>query len=277
MTSKFIYYVYAYFRSKDSKTAKAGTPYYIGKGSGKRAWQKHGQLRLPRDKRDIVILESNLSEIGALALERRLINWYGKKVDNTGILHNIQDGGEGGNGQSWNIEQKIKQAKTISEMAFYHNPKTLEEKRFKPNDTIPNGFILGRVKTKGNKNGRYGTKISKNYLTGETTIINQFDEQPIYSGTNSSKFAIIYNGAVTFSSKSIIDSILTANVMRTIMRAYIKFGDNFENQKIPHSFIAKEQRGFFNNFVKYGDIGIKILSIDNFFKLTNYSQFKWIG
>lgn len=31
MTSTNIYYVYAYIRSKDSETARAGTPYYIGK------------------------------------------------------------------------------------------------------------------------------------------------------------------------------------------------------------------------------------------------------
>lgn len=29
--TEYKYYVYAYVRSKDSKTAKAGTPYYIGK------------------------------------------------------------------------------------------------------------------------------------------------------------------------------------------------------------------------------------------------------
>ena len=34
-----IYYVYAYLRSKDSPNAKAGTPYYIGKGT--KATDKH--------------------------------------------------------------------------------------------------------------------------------------------------------------------------------------------------------------------------------------------
>ena len=34
------YYVYAYIRGEDSSTAKAGTPYYIGKG--KESIEEHG-------------------------------------------------------------------------------------------------------------------------------------------------------------------------------------------------------------------------------------------
>lgn len=84
------YYVYAYINKKTK------LPYYIGKGFGKRMYDSHSKhgITTPRDIHYITILEESLSEIGALALERRYIQWYGRKDNNTGILHNKTDGGE---------------------------------------------------------------------------------------------------------------------------------------------------------------------------------------
>lgn len=84
-----IYYVYAYVRKSDN------TPYYIGKGCYNRAYMPHGHISVPSDRTYIVFLETNLSNIGAFALERRYIEWYGRKCNNTGILLNIQPGGQG--------------------------------------------------------------------------------------------------------------------------------------------------------------------------------------
>lgn len=99
------FYVYAYIRNKNSNTAFAGTPYYIGKGTGKRPWERHNKIPIPNDSH-IVIVEQNLTLVGALALERRLIKWYGRKDLKTGILLNKTDGGDGSIGLVWSSEKR---------------------------------------------------------------------------------------------------------------------------------------------------------------------------
>jgi hypothetical protein len=92
------YYVYSYLRTD-------GTPYYIGKGVGRRTSAKHN-VSIPKDKSRIQIIAHKLSEIEAFLLEKKLISLYGRKDNNTGILRNLTDGGEGASGATRSEEHK---------------------------------------------------------------------------------------------------------------------------------------------------------------------------
>ena len=80
------FYTYAYLRED-------GTPYYIGKGSGNRAYQDDSRCCARPPKNRILIMKNNLSEEEAYKHEVYMIYHYGRKLDG-GILHNINFGGE---------------------------------------------------------------------------------------------------------------------------------------------------------------------------------------
>ena len=94
-----IYYVYEYVRED-------GSPYYVGKGKGRRAWDlgSHSCGVPPQNR--IRFVAKNLSEETALRLEKELILLHGRKDLGTGILRNLTNGGEGTSGMRHTAKSK---------------------------------------------------------------------------------------------------------------------------------------------------------------------------
>jgi hypothetical protein len=98
------FYTYAYLRED-------GTPYYIGKGCGNRAYKrKKGEINLPKDKSRIIFLKQNLTEEEAFKHEKYMIAVFGRKDLGTGILRNKTDGGDGSSGAVVSEETRRKQS-----------------------------------------------------------------------------------------------------------------------------------------------------------------------
>lgn len=144
--SIFIYYVYAYLRED-------GTPYYIGKGIKNRAFENHKHIPVPTNKSRIIFLEKNLSDIGALALERRYIRWYGRKNNKSGILRNLTDGGEG----VYGYKHSEKTKKYLSDLARSEN---LSKETKRKRSASLKGKVVSEQTRQKIRNSNIGKKLS---------------------------------------------------------------------------------------------------------------------
>jgi hypothetical protein len=95
------FYTYLYLRED-------GTPYYVGKGIGQRAYEKRGHYALPPKDHKRIIVQEHFSEQDALDAEIFLISYYGRKDLRTGPLRNFTDGGQGMSGRKHTDETKYK-------------------------------------------------------------------------------------------------------------------------------------------------------------------------
>lgn len=85
------YYTYAYLREDR-------TPYYIGRGKGRRAFKNHRHIPVPPKDR-ILFLKTGLTFAESVQHEIYMIFVLGRKNNGTGILRNLTEGGQGTTGR----------------------------------------------------------------------------------------------------------------------------------------------------------------------------------
>ena len=71
-----------------------GSPYYVGKGTRRRAYVRHTHRVAPPTESSRILVFPMLSEAEAFESEIALIELFGRKDIGTGCLRNLTDGGE---------------------------------------------------------------------------------------------------------------------------------------------------------------------------------------
>ena len=151
-----MYYTYLWLRED-------GTPYYVGKGTGNRAFtnNSHRQHHPPKER---IIIYPESSEDDAFETEIALIWYYGRKDLGTGCLRNLTDGGENPpnhKGKKHTVETKIKMSTTAMGIAkrpvgYKHTDNTRQKMRHKHVVKIRTHCIRGHERLPENmrSNGR---------------------------------------------------------------------------------------------------------------------------
>jgi hypothetical protein len=167
-----IYYTYKWLR-------KDGTPYYVGKGKGRRAWTVHKRKNVshypPRGRVEIVM--DNISEEEALTHEVWLIALYGRKSEG-GLLINLSTGGQGPSNTTWRLTNETRNK--MKEAQARRLPPSQETKdKIKKAKT---GFSWGRhTKTTKEKQSKTQTENWKDNIERKQMVASKMIE------TNSKK------------------------------------------------------------------------------------------
>jgi hypothetical protein len=145
------FYTYAYLRTDR-------TPYYVGKGTGRRCYYNSGRryCKVPKNKSKIIFLKRNLTEQEAFKHEVYMIAVFGRKDLGTGILRNRTNGGDGVSGairtQEW--EDKRKEAlkgkpgwNKGMKGVYKHSEDTIKKLKQKAKEGFKNGRIPPSLKS----------------------------------------------------------------------------------------------------------------------------------
>ena len=145
------YYTYAYLRED-------GTPYYVGKGKGRRAFSKQHTVSVPPTER-ILFLKRDLSNEEACKHEVYMIKIFGRKDLGTGILYNLTDGGEGSVERSPLLNQQVSKKLKGRVFSEEHKRKISESKKDKKRSKETISKISASLK--GRKVWNKGVKNTK--------------------------------------------------------------------------------------------------------------------
>ncbi|NBP03591.1 MAG: hypothetical protein EBU90_26550 [Proteobacteria bacterium] len=215
------FYTYAYLREDK-------TPYYIGKGSGKRIYDTDGRpCKKPKNKSRIIFLKKNLTEKEAFKHEKYMISVFGRKDLGTGILHNKTDGGEGVSGflHSEEAKRKISEVNKGKKLTANHKKKISESNKGKSKTITEKSkqSVINRAKA---RTGIYGykhseeTKIKISKATKGRVPWNKGIKNPNITGSKSpAAKKIYYNGNIY---GSILDAIKTTGKSYYCVKKYGK-------------------------------------------------------
>jgi hypothetical protein len=150
------YYVYVYLREDRY------SPYYVGKGRGRRCYSVARTSKKPDDKSRIVKIKEGLSEEESYELEKVLIKLWGRK-DQGGILHNYSDGGSGPSGcrvprtKEW--KERISKSMTGRKLSEETKEKIRQSRKgIKPCHTTPHSQETKDLISKKLKGKKYAKK-----------------------------------------------------------------------------------------------------------------------
>lgn len=127
------YYIYGHYKPNEDR------PFYVGKGSKKRAWNRNKRSEywhrvvnkyFSETKFPVVKLLSNNidSEKTAFELEKFWIALFGRQSLNEGCLINFTDGGEGSSGFKHSEKTKrLAAARVTGDKNPYQNPETIRK------------------------------------------------------------------------------------------------------------------------------------------------------